>query len=161
MSSDVYLKIDGIDGESTDSEHEKWIEVLSFNHGISQPVSAPSGTGGRTVGKVDFQDFSIVKEVDNATPILYLHCCNGKHLKEIIVDCCLATEDKHVFYKYKMEDVIVSSVSCGGGGGGTKPTESVTFNFGKMTWEYTPIDDKGKPGTPLPRIWDLEKNEQG
>ncbi len=161
MSSDVYLKIEGIDGESTDSAHDKWIEVLSFNHGVSQAVSAPSGTGGRTSGRADFQDFSIVKEVDSATADLNIFCCNGKHIEKIELQCCLATEDKHTFYKYEMEDVIISSVSCGGGGGGTKPTESVTFAFGKMKWEYTPIDDKGSPGAAVDRTWDLEKNEQG
>jgi len=161
MASDVYLKIEGIDGESTDDAHADWIELLSFNHGVSQMVSAASSTGGRTGGRADFQDFSVVKEVDKATPDLNLHCCNGKHIPKIEVECCLATEDKHTFLKYEMEDVIVSSISCGGGGGGTKPTESVTFAFGKIKWEYTPIDDTGKPGAAVDRTWDLEANKQG
>ncbi len=160
MASDVYLKIEGIDGESTDDAHADWIELMSFSHGVSQMVSPASSTGGRTGGRVDFQDFSVVKEVDKATPDLNLHCCNGKHIPKIEIECCLATEDKHTFLKYELEDVIISSISIGGGGGG-KPTESVTFAFGKMKWEYTPIDDTGSPGAAVDRTWDLELNKQG
>ncbi len=161
MSNDVFLKIEGIDGESSDSAHKKWIEVLSFDHGVSQPVTAASGTGGRTGGRADFQKFKIVKEVDKATPDLNLYCCNGKHIPKIEVECCLATEDKHMFYKYEMENVIVSSVACKGDDSDGKPTESVTFAFGKMKWEYTPIDDTGKPEAAVNRTWNLENNEQG
>ena len=30
MASDFFVKIDGIDGESNDKNHSKWIEVLEF-----------------------------------------------------------------------------------------------------------------------------------
>ena len=39
MAYDAFLKIATIDGESTDSKHEKWIEVLSYSWGASQPLS--------------------------------------------------------------------------------------------------------------------------
>ena len=32
---DIYMQIDGLKGESTDSEHKDWIELLSFNHSLS------------------------------------------------------------------------------------------------------------------------------
>ena len=43
-------------------------------------------------------------------------------------ELCLAGGDKTPYMKNNFEGVIVSSVSIGGGGGGT-PTESVTFNY--------------------------------
>ena len=30
MAFDAFLKIEGIDGESTDDKHQKWIEILSY-----------------------------------------------------------------------------------------------------------------------------------
>ncbi|MCU7860874.1 MAG: type VI secretion system tube protein Hcp, partial [Candidatus Thiodiazotropha sp. (ex Lucinoma kastoroae)] len=39
MAVDMFMKIEGVDGESTDDAHNKWIELLSFSHGVSQPVS--------------------------------------------------------------------------------------------------------------------------
>ncbi|WP_281072441.1 type VI secretion system tube protein Hcp, partial [Succinivibrio dextrinosolvens] len=38
MASDFYVKIDGIDGDSNDKSHSKWIEVVSFSHGAVQNV---------------------------------------------------------------------------------------------------------------------------
>ncbi|HEC16790.1 MAG TPA: type VI secretion system tube protein Hcp [Sedimenticola sp.] len=160
MAFDAFLKIEGIDGESTDDKHRDWIEILSYNHGVSQPVSSASATGGRTGGRADFQDFSIVKTADKATPDLNLFCANGKHIPKVELELCLATEDKHTFMKYTLEDVIVSSVSIGGGGGEDRPTESVTFSYGKIKWEYTPIDQTGKAGSATDRTWDLEANKQ-
>ncbi len=162
MAIDMFCKIDGIDGESTDDKHKNWIEILSYNWGVSQPVSMASGTGGRTGGRADFQDFSVTKVIDKASPNLALHCANGKHIPKVVVELCLATEEKHTFMKYTMEDVVVSSVSPGGaaGGGESRPLESVTFNYGKIEWEYTPIDQTGKKGAAVKQGWDLEANKQ-
>ena len=64
--------------------------------------------------------------------------------------------------KYELEDVIVSSVSPGGAADGseTKPLETVSFAYGKIKWEYTPIDNTGKAGASVDRTWDLEANKQ-
>lgn len=161
MSVDMFCKIEGVDGESTDDKHKDWIEILSYGHGVSQPVSGASRTGGRTGGRADFQDFTITKTLDKATPDLNLKCCNGAHIPKIEIELCLATEDKHVFMKYELEDVIVSSVSPGGSSGEVRPMESVSFAYGRIKWEYTPIDQKGKPGAAVDRTWILEENKQG
>ena len=162
MAFDAFLKIEGIDGESTDDKHQKWIEILSYSHGVSQPVSGVSATGGRTGGRADFADFSITKTVDNATPDLNIYCAKGTHIPKVELELCLATGDKHNFLKYTLEDVIISSVAPSGAAGGSdKPMEAMSFAYGKIKWEYTPIDHTGKAGSTTGRTWDLEKNTQG
>jgi len=162
MAADFFCKIEGIDGESTDSKHDKWIELLSFNHGVSQPVSGASKTGGRTGGRADFQNFSIVKTIDSSTPDLNMHCCNGKHIPKVEIELCSAIEDKHVFMKYELSDVIVASVSPGGSAQSdeVRPLETVSFAYGKIKWEYTAMTQDGKAGASVDRTWDLEKNMQ-
>lgn len=161
MAVDMFLKIDGIDGESTDDKHKKWIEVLSYSHGLSQPVSGVSATGGRTGGRADFQQFGITKTLDNATPDLSIKCAKGEHIPKVQFECCLATGDKHTFMRYTLEDCIVTLVAPGGSAGGeVKPLESVNFAYGKIKWEYTPIDHTGKPGSATDRTWNLETNKQ-
>lgn len=46
MAIDVYLFIEGIKGESTDSTHPGWIEVTSAQWGVKQPKSTTASTGG-------------------------------------------------------------------------------------------------------------------
>jgi type VI secretion system secreted protein Hcp len=162
MAIDMYLKIDGIDGESSDDAHQQWIEVVQYDHGVSQPVSGASATGGRTGGKADFQDMTIVKRLDNATPDLNIYCAKGTHIPEIILELCLASGDKHTFMKYTLKNCIVTSVAPGGAQSDeAKPTETVTFAYGAITWEYTPIDHTGAAGSTTDRTWILEENKQG
>ena len=70
--ADMYMQIEGLKGESTDSEHKDWIELLSFNHAIKQPASA-SPIGG-TTGRCQHSDYTITKRVDLASPQLYEMC---------------------------------------------------------------------------------------
>jgi len=160
MASDMFMMIDGVPGESTDDAHTDWIELLSFSHGLSQPISSASATGGRTGGRADFEDFSVVKTIDKATPDLNLFCANGKHIASIEVEFCLATEDKHTFMKYTLEDCIVKSVMITGSPDDERPTEEVTLCYGQIKWEYTPIDQTGAAGSATDRTWSLEANKQ-
>jgi type VI secretion system secreted protein Hcp len=161
MATDAFLKIDGISGESTDEKHKDWIEILSYQHGMTQPVSVASGTGGRTAQRVSMADFSIDKVLDKSSPHLAQACCDGRHIKEVKVELCEASGDKHTFMVYTMENVIVASVQPRGSQGGDKPVEHVTFNFGKIKWEYTPIGHDGKPGSKVgPLGWNLEENKK-
>ena len=63
MATNTYLHCDPIKGESTDEDHKDWIEVFSFNHGLSQPMSGASGTGGRSSARADFDPFVITKSI--------------------------------------------------------------------------------------------------
>ncbi len=42
MVIDVYLQIDGIKGESMDSDHQGWIEIHSASMGVKQPHRMPT-----------------------------------------------------------------------------------------------------------------------
>lgn len=161
MAADNFLQIEGIKGESTDDKHKDWIEILSFNSGVSQMASGSASTsGGGTTARADFQDFSIVKTLDSASPLLALACAEGRHIKEVKVELCRSGGDKLVYMEYTMTNCIISSTSVGGGGGG-EATESVTFNFGKIQWNY--IKQKrgdGTGGGNIPTGWDLETNKK-
>ena len=41
-----------------------------------------------------------------------------------------------------------------------KPMEEVSLNYGKLKWDYTPIDHTGKKGSTVSRTWNLETNKQ-
>ena len=134
---DMFMQVDSLKGESTDSEHKDWIELLSYNHSISQPASATgSSAGGGTVGRCQHSDFSITKFVDLASPKLYELCSSGKHLKDVTINLMRASGDARVKYmEIKMEQVVISHVAPAGGG--DFPSESVSFNYGTIKWTYT------------------------
>lgn len=54
MALDMFIKIDGIKGESTDDKHKDEIDVLSWSWGMSQSGTVHT-TGGSGAGKVSFR----------------------------------------------------------------------------------------------------------
>jgi len=163
MAVDMFVKFEAnIKGECTDAAHVDWMELSSYSHGVSQPVSGVSFTGGMTGGRADFQDMTFVKTLDKATPLLNIACCKGTHIPTITLELCLATGDKHVFTRYILTDAVITSVSAGGVSAGqeVKPLETVTVAYSKIKWEYTPIDATGSPGSPSDMTWNLATNIQ-
>lgn len=163
MAFDTFIKIDGIPGESTDDKHKDWIEVLSFNHGMSQPSSATaSSAGGGTAERTEHQDYSISKFVDKASPKLYEACSSGKHIKEVTIEMCRASGDKLKYMEIKLEQVIISHVAPGGSSKGEHgfPTESVSLNYGTVKWTYTQQKRAdGSGGGNVTGGWDLTANK--
>ena len=158
-----FLNVEGIDGESTDDRHVDWIEVLSYNHGISHTGTTHSGRSGGA-GKCTHEDFIVAKSLDKASPKLLLACCNGEHIPKVVLELCQAGGDKQKFMEYEMEDVIVASVRPSGAADGQegRPTEEVFFRYGKIKFVYTIFDPQsGKSGGYVQTEWDVKENIGG
>ncbi len=159
MATSTYLQIEPIKGESTDEKHKDWIEVESFSHNLSQPMSGPSGTGGRAAARADFGPFVVMKSIDKASVDLNLHCAQGKHIAKLVLEVCQETGEKVCYLKYELENVMVQSVSISGGGS-MRPSESVVFVYDKIAWTYTPVKNDGSADTAVgPKKWNLETNK--
>ena len=78
MPVDMFLKIDGVQGESRDKAHGKEIDVLAWSWGVSNSGSAHQG-GDAGAGKVNVQDVSVTKYVDSSLPKIMLSCWDGTH----------------------------------------------------------------------------------
>jgi type VI secretion system secreted protein Hcp len=160
MATDMFLKLDGVTGESKDKTHTKDIDLLSWSWGMSNSGSAHEG-GGAGSGKVNVQDVSVTKYIDSSSPKLMLACCNGTHYATALLTVRKAGGDKPVEYvKIKMQEVLITSVTTGGSGGEDRLTENVKLNFAKVNLDYVPQDDKGAPGTVIPFGWDIPGNDR-
>jgi len=157
MAVDMFIKIDSVDGESKDKAHKKEIDVLAWSWGASNSGSAHAG-GGAGSGKVNVQDLSFTKWVDSATPKLLLAVHDGKHFASATLVVRKAGEKPVEYLKIKLEEVLITSLSTGGSGGEDRLTENVTLNFGKVSVDYVPQDDKGAAGTAIPFAWDIAAN---
>lgn len=164
MAVDMFIQIDGIKGDSTDSKHKDWIEVLSFEHGITQATGGShSAQGTHAGGRADFSDFNITKRLDSASPVLAKYCCDAKPIPKIVFELCRAMGDKTCFMRFTLEDSIVSSYRPAGHAQGDDavPLEALSFRFDTIKFEYTPTDARagGKAGAAIKSGWSLKENK--
>ena len=142
MAVDMFLKLDGVDGESVDIKYAKWIEVLSFSWGISDGSKATGNTPGKapSAKRAQVSDLSITKYLDTSSPKLFEKCCEGEHIGGATLVMRKAGEKPLEFYKIKLQDVLISGVQNGAAGGGIA-TELVSFSFASSLISST--DEKG------------------
>ena len=139
MAFDAFLKIEGIEGESTDKTHPGEIEVMSYSWGVTQTGSAGGGGGGGGAGRAVNQDFHFTTAVSKASPSLMLACATGRHFPSVLLTLRKAGGTGIEFVKIRMDDLLVSSYQTGGaaGGGDVVPIDQVSLNFVKIDFTYT------------------------
>ena len=156
---DYFLKIDGIDGESTDAKHTKEIDVISYSWGESQTGTSAQG-GGMGAGKVQMQDFHFTMRINTASPKLMLNCANGSHIKTAVLTCRKAGKDQQEFLKVSFADLLVSSYQTGGSGSSDiVPVDQISLNYSTIKFEYKAQKADGTLDGAITAGWDLKKNQ--
>ena len=110
LFQDIFLKINGIDGESQDSSHKNEIEVLVWDWNIEQQSNMHAGSGGGA-GKATVSDLSFEHYVDRASPNLMKYCLTGKHIDQATLVVRKAGGNPLEYLKLTMSDVIVTRVA--------------------------------------------------
>jgi type VI secretion system secreted protein Hcp len=157
MALDMFLKLDGVAGESLVTGHVGEIDILAWSWGMSNSGTAHAG-GGSGAGKVNVQDLSITKYIDKSTPSLMLYSCNGKHVATGLLTVRKAGEKPLEYLKLSLTEVMVTSVSTGGSGGEDRLTENISLNFAKVKVEYIEQTAKGGAGATPSMGWDIAAN---
>ena len=156
-SIDMFLQVEGVQGESRDSAHAGQCDVLAWSWGMSN--SGTVAGGGSGAGRVSIQDLSVTKYVDKASTLLMLACAKGTHYPRVTLYLRKSgAPASQNFMVIIMEDVLVTSLNTGGSGGEDRLTENVTFNFGKVTVNYWEQRADGSYVQGKPFAWDLVNN---
>ena len=157
---DYFLKIDGVDGESTDDKHKGEIEVESFSLGATNAGSFQSGGGGGS-GKVAMADIHIVKKVDKASAKLLTSCCTGEHLKTATLVCRKAGKDQQEFLTIVLSPILISSFqNAGSAGSDVIPMDQISINYGKIEFKYKEQKPDGSLGGAVKAGYDLKANKK-
>lgn len=135
----AYMKIDGVPGDSMDSKHMGWIEVSSPQlDEIRSSLAIGSATGGAGAGKVKFNEFTIKKTTDKASPVFLKASTRGTHFPVVVIEMRKAGGGQQEYLVIKLENVLVSSYRAGGQGA-EGPEESISLSFAKATLQEPPV----------------------
>lgn len=160
MAQDIFIKINGIDGESPDSAHKDEIEVLNWNWQIKQESTMHSGGGGGA-GKAQVSDLEFEHFVDRASPNLMKYCLTGKHIPEAKLTVRKAGGNPLEYLKITMTDVLVTKVAPNGSSiDEVKVREKISLSFAKVKQEYTVQNQQGGSGGAVTAGYDIKANKE-
>ncbi|MBI3897622.1 MAG: type VI secretion system tube protein Hcp [Gammaproteobacteria bacterium] len=153
----IFMTLDGVQGESADKGHSKWIDVAYFQWGTKRLItSATSTRGDRESSNAVIRDLLIRRFMDRATPQLFIESCCGVgktvtlHLTKTGVG-----GGADVYMKYVLKNALVSSYYVAGTREDTfRPVEHYKISFIELECRYTPYDENGKPMAPISVAFD-------
>jgi len=171
---DIFLKLDGIDGESTIKGHENETVILSYEAGIDHPAPPLGGGGGAAAGKPAFSGVRFRKPIDKGSIPILLACASGSHIRDARFTF-RQTATALDFYTIRLDDVLVTHIVQRAGAGaqyplsfdtlttgadGTGFLDEVTLSYAKIQWEYQPVGPSGGPAAVVKGGWDLALNKK-
>lgn len=161
-NSQYFLKLDSIEGDSTDVQHKNEIEVKTFAWGDGKPgilqAASSAGTGGGA-GKATVSDIHFTALVSKASPKLMTTAASGKHLKEATLSVRAARnkDGKQEYFTIKLSDVLVTSYAVGGTG--DTPVDAFDLSFSKIEESFAPTNADGTLGTSVVGSFDAKANK--
>ena len=136
MPGEIFLEVNGIDGESKVAGYEGKIDVDSWSWGEINPATPTSGGGGGA-STVTVNPLQIGKGLDKSSPVFMKYCAQLKMIDEMKLKVLKAGGDSALVYlTITLKNAYVQSYNTGGfdGGGGLK--EDISFAYEDVNVEY-------------------------
>jgi type VI secretion system secreted protein Hcp len=164
-NADMFLKLDGIGGDSTDDKHKNEINVTSFAFALGRGGDG-TGSGAGVAGTVPgakgrLQTMRVDKLYDAASPKLFRAAASGQHIKSAVLTFRRSGDNDVEFLTYTLSDVQVTSYDQGGKDGDARDLgsleEEVGLTAAKVHVTEQTVDSDGKKGPVVNADWALPK----
>lgn len=107
---DMFLKLDGVEGESQDSEHKSEIQIDGFSVNAVSPRDAFTN---QAAGAVRMSHLTIRAKVDKSTPKLFTKITKNEKIPSAVLTCRKAGKEQFEYFKVTLSDVLVVKVQAG------------------------------------------------
>ena len=159
----IFAKYDGVDGEATDANHDKWIDVLSFDWGAERAGSNSAGQSRRR-GSADIEDLVLAIEYEKASPKLLESCLSGRVLPLLEIELTTTLGGAGATYlRYELKNVAVTSyqISASGDENDGPPVVVIGNSFAQIKVTYTEFDSAGSPRGNVETSYRVESGDPG
>jgi len=140
MAVDYFLDLEGIEGESQNSNFKNKIQVMTWNWGASN-VSSVGGTGGSGAGKVDMSDVSLMLNFDKSTPKFFKSIAKGTHIAKGTLSAVKSGAEGKPYLKVNFSEIFVTGLQMSASS--EAPTVSLSFSYNEIGIDYSIQDEKG------------------
>lgn len=154
----IYMNFNAkkIKGNVTATGYEDWIEIDSFQMGCGRGISMDVGNmANREATRPSLSEVTLSKMLDNASGSLFKESLTGVEGVTVLIHI-VQTGAKQVekFAAYELSDVLISSYSISGHGGGA-PVESMSLSYSKIVADLQGADKANKNGQNMKVGYDL------
>jgi type VI secretion system secreted protein Hcp len=156
MAVNAFLRLEGVDGESAQRGHERWIEVQSWDWEVEAESSWTKG-GGASVGKPRPGALSWTHHFDLSSITLLARIATGKDCPsaELHLTRTTGKAASETYLAATMQGVYVTKVASSGTDEGTV-SQLVSMVFKHIAIDYRAPDNKtGSLGRPVQFTWDI------
>ncbi|MFC5530655.1 Hcp family type VI secretion system effector [Cohnella yongneupensis] len=150
LNYDIYLKLDGIDGESIVRGYEKWIPLASVQLGVTNVVSRTST--GIAAGKATPGPLVIMKRPDSSTLPIFLAITSGKVILKGTIAFVKPGVSPVAPLTYELGNILVSSFSTDNG------FETIELTYDSIVIGYATQNATGTLNAPVKGGWNFAKN---
>ncbi len=157
----IFAKYDGVDGESADANHDKWIDVLSIDWGSNKPGGGSTGQSRRR-GSVIVDDIQLTMEFEKSTPKLLEKLNKGEVIPKLEIEQTANYGGSRATYlKYTLRNVQVTAFDVNASGNDeSPPTVTIANNFEEYKVRYTEYDGAGNKKGNIETSWKVKKGKK-
>lgn len=148
----IFLKIDGITGESSDKNHKGWIDIDYFSWGNQRQITSNTSTqGDRESSNTIISDLILYKHMDKSTPNLFMNaCCGGGKEIKIHLSQTGSGSGSNVYAEYTMQNAIIRHYEMAAKSPCRyRPIEEIKISFIRLQIKYIQYDDANQPLAPI------------
>ncbi len=148
----TFLQFEGIQGETSDSNHKGWIDLLTWQWGVGRNITSNTSTqGDRESTNATISDLTITRRMDKATPQLFIEaCCGDGKTVRLVHTKTGAGNGADTFIEYTLKNALISRYNVTAiNNAASRPREEITISFVDIEVKYTPYDEDGHAQAPI------------
>jgi type VI secretion system secreted protein Hcp len=138
---DTFLKIDGIDGESSQDRHKGESDILGWSFSMA---------GGSAGKKGCIQGIEVMKPLDSASPKIIANAATGAIMPHAVLKVRKPGGQVGEFLVITMSNVLISSYRVTSSDGSSNLAENVVLSFNAMDGAYRKQNGDGSLGAVIP-----------
>lgn len=150
-TSQFFLQVDGIQGDSTHGLHPKWIDVLSWSFGATTSIS-PTNTGNGPA-KSKPNDFTFLARMGSQSPKLHNALVRGIKINAATLVARRIGADPFKYLQVVIENLYVTSYAVVPSDGDGFPLEAVRMDFARITHTFIAQKPDGSAAPPVTMSW--------
>jgi type VI secretion system Hcp family effector len=133
------------------------VTTKAFFEGVTtEPVFIDEMTHATThaPGGICAHEVVMARQSDKSTPKLMEKACAGQAVTSVRVETRDEDASSIEYFRIKFNEVLISYFSTAGSPPADAPTESLSFNYGKVEYTYIKTDQTGRNGDATSSYWD-------